>query len=638
MKKIARQFVAVMLVLLTMSTMCADVFCAEGYRTLYAEDGRSKAFPVSQVAAQLTVGWYTEPVQRLYAPGKSKVFPKSQVAAQITVGWSAEPFVLMYALDGRSKYVKNSLVEANKKVGWYVGKPIKAYAEDGRTKYIGSGEIAANEKVGWYTEPVQRLYAPGKSKVFPKSQVAAQLTVGWYTYPVTRIYSEKGEIAVVKTAELKSWLAKGWDTSVIRVVKEDTNTAYINNWGHVSSVQQFKYLNQGIAYGYMSGKTLVIVTPAKEIKINSSYEMLGDINSDLNGNFYVVWGNENKGDDYSKNTVFISKYNSNGAHIKTTGFKGVSKMGDSGNTKKPFDAGNCHSAIANGIMMVNYARGMYSGHQSNNVVGVYTDTMKPYEFPSEWAIPYTSHSFNQRIIWSKFANNFVYADHGDAYDRGFIITLGNDVKSFEIFNFYLPANADYNMYVVNKTYAQMGSLLETSKGVVLVGASVKSISSNADKEKHNLFVQIFNPNASKVSKDMFVGGQNRSGATSFDINDNKNSPLTPVTNYGVNWLTNYTDADVVAPHAVVAGDRIVILWNQGKTDKQRYQWYQPSDKGDCQAYYMILSADGKIIKPATALDKSWSLNSMEDPIYHYGKVYWACTENNRVVLRSITVD
>lgn len=89
--------------------------------TLYAEDGRSANFPTHEVAAQLTVGWYTEPVQRLYAEGKSKLFKQSEVAAQLTVGW--------------------------------------------------------------YTEPVQRLYAEGKSKLFKQSEVAAQLTVGWYRTP-----------------------------------------------------------------------------------------------------------------------------------------------------------------------------------------------------------------------------------------------------------------------------------------------------------------------------------------------------------------------------------------------------------------------------------------------------------------------
>ena len=122
MKNVIHKSIALVLVLFTLAS-CVTVFGAEAYRTLYTEDGRSKAYPESQVQAQLSVGWYTEPVQRLYAEGKSKLFLKKDVPAQLSVGW--------------------------------------------------------------YTEPVQRLYAAGgKTKLFKKSQVAAQLTVGWYTTPV----------------------------------------------------------------------------------------------------------------------------------------------------------------------------------------------------------------------------------------------------------------------------------------------------------------------------------------------------------------------------------------------------------------------------------------------------------------------
>lgn len=80
-------------------------------------------------------------------------------------------------------------------------------------------------------------------------------------------------------------------------------------------------------------------------------------------------------------------------------------------------------------------------------------------------------------------------------------------------------------------------------------------------EKQNLFVQIFDPTADEVSSSMFVGGKNRIGESSFDINDNQNSPLTSVTDYGLIWLTDYTDNSVYAPHETVADDKIVIIWN-----------------------------------------------------------------------------
>ncbi len=412
-------------------------------------------------------------------------------------------------------------------------------------------------------------------------------------------------------------------TAADGVSVNDTGTTWISNWGSVSSVQQFIYKNDGMAYAYLSGGKLHIVTPDNHFTMEMKYPLLGDVISDDAGNFYVVWGQTNTQDTTFADTVFISKYSADGIHIQTTGFVGTSVMGSDGNTKTPFDAGSCDSVIHDGIMMVNYARTMYNGHQSNNVVGVYTEDMTPYEFASSWDIPYTSHSFNQRVIWSEHAQDFVYADHGDAYSRGFIIT--SDKQEKLIFHMYLEANANYNMWIVNKTFAQMGELTETSAGVVFVGASAKSIGEAAKTEKQNLFVQIFDP-TKNLSSSMFMGGGERSGATSFDINDNSNSPLTPVTDYGVIWLTDYTDRDVIAPHAVAANDCIVILWNECNAS------------GQYEAFYTVLSADGDVVTPPSSLGVDFPVNSMEAPVYHDGSIYWAAADSGRIYVVQFNPD
>jgi hypothetical protein len=394
---------------------------------------------------------------------------------------------------------------------------------------------------------------------------------------------------------------------------------YVSNWASVSALQQFPYRNRGLAYATvdMAGKYLNIVTPDGELSIEMKYPKLGDIIADDEGNFYVTWGKD--GTVNTDQTVNISKYSPDGVHIKTTGFAGISKMGEDGNTQYPFEA-NCVSAINGGLLMVNYARGMYLHHQSNNVVGVYISDMSPYMFDNVWNIPYTSHSFNESVIWSTAAEKFIFADLGDAYPRGFVISdlFGTQLLPF---HFYLQANAAYNMGIVNKTAAQLGGLAETSRGIALVGASAKSISEAANSEKQNLFVQIFDPNATEVTPEIFTGGTTRSGATSFDINDNSNSPLTPVTDYGVHWLTNYTDTDVIAPQVVATDDdRLVILWSTSS-----------------DSFYMILSASGEVLKPATSLNNA-QLNSYERPVYYNGTVQWAATTGMAGEISVQTID
>ena len=422
-----------------------------------------------------------------------------------------------------------------------------------------------------------------------------------------------------------------WNVETRTVVIEETGTVMVpghantqitgvRNWAGVSSVQQFRYMDEGLAYAIVRDNRLLITTPGETFSIEMKYPKLGDVVSDEDGNFYVVWGRDNNTSNNTTETVFISKYSQEGEHVATTGFRGESRMGANGNTKEPFASGGCVSAFGNGYLMVNYARGMYNGHQSNNVVGVRISDMSPFVWNNVWDVPYVSHSFNQSVIWSGAAREFIYADHGDAYPRGVVINRHGNNRSMLLFHFYLEANANFNMGIVNRTFAQLAGLAETSTGVALVGASAKSIGNAAKTENQNLFVQIFDPRASRVSSSMFTGGEARRGATSTDINDNRNSPLTNVTDYGVIWLTDYTDTDVIAPQVVTADDRLVILWSTA------------NDK--C---YMVLSASGEVLTPATSLD-GLPLNSYEPPIYHDGAIYWAVVRNGRLNIRCIEIN
>ncbi|MNW03109.1 hypothetical protein D3C71_1989950 [compost metagenome] len=90
-----------------------------------------------------------------------------------------------------------------------------------------------------------------------------------------------------------------------------------------------------------------------------------------------------------------------------------------------------------------------------------------------------------------------------------------------------------------------------------------------------------------------------------------------MTDYGVHWLTNSNDTDVIAPQVVSADDRIVILWST-----------------DADTFYMVLSEDGTVITPATSLG-GLPLNSFERPVYYDGAVYWVAVKNGRLKTMSI---
>lgn len=388
-------------------------------------------------------------------------------------------------------------------------------------------------------------------------------------------------------------------------------------WAQVSPVSQFTDKKGGFAFAYQSGNSVYVVTDSGTVAIPKSYPLLGAVTADSEGNIYIVWGQKNETNDAKVETVHISKYAENGQHIKTTGF--VGKVGgwfngDSWLTKIPFDAGNCDVVIADGILMCNYAREMYNGHQSNNVVAVHISDMSPalnYTNP----VPYTSHSFDQRVIYYKKAKTFVFADHGDAYPRGFAVSTFSN--ALEPFHFYLRNNTNYNMYVVNETFAQLGGIAETSQGLALVGASAKTLGAAAESETLNLFIQIFDPTVSKLSANSFLTVGNRSGETSTDINDNQNKPLQPITDFGVKWLTDYSnDYRVVSPQVVATDDdRLVVLWEKYRFDTGAF----------IDSYYMVLSSNGTVLKDITSLGGS-HLNGNETPLYINGAVCWVTSD------------
>lgn len=402
----------------------------------------------------------------------------------------------------------------------------------------------------------------------------------------------------------------------------DTHANRPSRWAYISPIQQFSYKNEGLAYAYESNGKLIVQTPSRRLVLDQLYPLLGDVISDELGHFYVVWGLSNENSQTPIETLFISKYSPDGQFIKSVGFEGDSSpwgKDNSAKTQIPFDAGKSVSAIQNGILVNYHGKQRYDGHQSDQVVAVKIDDMTPYFQENN---TYTGHSFNQSILYSKRSQDFLFASQGDAYPRGFRVNgMGGDYgnQSDVLFHFYLEANAAYNMWVVNETFAQLGGLVETSSGLALVGASAKSIGEKAKTETQNLFVQIFDPTQSQIDENKFIGGTLRSGYTSFDINDTQNRPLSPVTDYGVLWLTNDSKQNVVSPQVVVGNDQIIILWSTEKS-----------------SYYMVLSSNGAIVKPVTELGRI-PLNSMEAPIFYKNAVHWVSVENGRLVKRMISL-
>lgn len=143
-----------------------------------------------------------------------------------------------------------------------------------------------------------------------------------------------------------------------------------SNWDGVSNVTQFQDEEGKFCFAYNGKKDIVVVktengkAKKKKIHLKRKNSLYGGTICDNDGNYYVVTGKKNTTNDTSKNTVFITKYDSQGNEITTIGDNGSSSLAyyydSSLYTKEPFHGGCCDLAINGDYLTVNYAREMYS--------------------------------------------------------------------------------------------------------------------------------------------------------------------------------------------------------------------------------------------------------------------------------------
>ncbi len=402
------------------------------------------------------------------------------------------------------------------------------------------------------------------------------------------------------------------------VSKAITAKGLYDNWDGVTNVAQFKGPDGNLWFAVDSTDKVTVYKTAADMSVSGTVDLVkmhssfGTALSDDEGNFYLVTGQANSGSNTDTETIFISKYDSNGNHIATTGDNGSSSLAWYYNstfyTKTPFEAGCCDAAISGGVLAVNYSRTMYSGHQSNSVFAVDIDTMEKVD-PG---IFYQSHSFAQRSIAT--GSGFAFAGEGDCYDRTFdIYTLNMSGKQYSsykesnIFHFYLDGSQCTNMYVVNNNFAHMGGLAALSDGrIVFAAQSAKSMTSAAANEKEDIFIQIFDPSKDLSSADAYTTTGVRSG-TSGDVGGTYSA-----TDYGVQWLTSFSGSASAknVQIAVTDDDHIVIL----------YEDYDGSSYKGIK--FILLDADGNVVQDSTSVSASAKLNPCEMPVYTGGRVCW----------------
>jgi hypothetical protein len=283
---------------------------------------------------------------------------------------------------------------------------------------------------------------------------------------------------------------------------------------------------------------------------------------------------------------------------------------------------------------------MYSGHQSCASFSVETGEMNFIGIRSF----YQSHSFGQRVIETK--DGFLYLSWGDCFDRAFAFSNVENVaypndgwfpeNRSTLFDFWVEKDAyrRYDMGDLNETRARLGDITELSNGNIAFAArSVKSLGPECVDESKQIFIQIFDPDSSTDSPEDFATVGERSGFAG------KNGD-TPVTNYGVKWLTDYGN-DVRVGSVQLAstdGEKIVVLYElETEEDKAVTRLYYTTY---CclGVYYIVLDKDGNVLIPETLLSENARLNEGESPVCSDGRIMWVGNRNYRDGNRIMTDD
>ncbi len=390
------------------------------------------------------------------------------------------------------------------------------------------------------------------------------------------------------------------------------------NWAGVSSVSQFADEKGNFCFAADEGDSVTVYrtergTVTGSTVIGNPYDSFGAALCGGDGSLYMVWGRNNPGSDCTEETIILGKYAPDGTLIASVGGNGSEGMpdyyGERFYTRTPFDSGNCDAAMNGDLVMVNYARHMYSGHQANTIFTVDTSTMTV----RTGMTSYNSHSFDQRVTPCAGTGGFLLESQGDCFPRSFTTSVtdaGRVLGEMDTFSFWVEEGTytNYDMRKLNATRARLGNILETSRGAALVAASARSLSEAAKNEPYDLFVQVFDPTGSAAFPETYVTAGERSGMAGNDGN-------TPTTDYGVQWLTDLagTGRTVEEVQAVSAEDRIVVL----------YELYAGSAYESTQC--MVLNADGSVLLEPFSLG-AVRLNLSEDPVYADGAVQWVSND------------
>ena len=333
-------------------------------------------------------------------------------------------------------------------------------------------------------------------------------------------------------------------------------------------------------------------------------------------NNYLIFGNNNKEKNDSKEVIRIVKYDRKFNELGTLSVNGAY-------TVYPFDAGSLRCAEIGNTILIHTARKRYDGHQSQLTIAFNEDTMSLLNADDlgEFQRNHISHDFNQFAMAD--GNEFIVVDHGDAYPRSIKVSWLR-MEALEPEKRYTGEDGWYN--IINRDLFSPSKAKEIFNILGEIGANQTGVSIGSTLNTTNKV--LVGVNRIEYSK--------ATGFDSFDITG-KDVDKRDVVLYSLdkntletieNKYTDYTkDKNITytAPKMLkLDGRRIMLIWNKLNLK---------SDKSVLQ--YLIVDENGNKLSEIKSIEDMRI--SGESPILYNNKAVWSEYRKGRLILNSISV-
>ena len=317
-------------------------------------------------------------------------------------------------------------------------------------------------------------------------------------------------------------------------------------------------------------------------KVKLQLPLWGGFYAAPDGNFYVVTGQKNLDENDRLTVVRVLKYDRTWKLLGATDISG-----DYTNMFKgiyiPFDGASLRMTQIGSTLIVHTGREMYGmdgiHHQSDVTFVINTQDMTLINSD----MPYCSHSFNQFVVNDGY--NVYFLDHGDAYDRGLILSSFSassdghiaQRSAVNIFPFMGPAGQNY-------TGCQVTGFSLAGDNLITVGRSV--------------------PHSFSVNG---LTGYEDLNLNAFMIITDKNSKASRFI-----WLTQYSPSgDVIRltePKLIPVGNNQYAVLFSDETSKQSV------------LHYLLMDGSGNIL--LSKLYKNVTIQTDSQPILWGRNIVW----------------